>query len=152
MSHDQTWTAGQVLTAAALNDLTSGRVGSASVTATQGSITTVTDVTSLTLTWTAIASRYYRIIGQVGAFSSVADDRIELAITDGSNTQIAGNITTNRLTSVCSFITVIATVAPGAGSVTYKLRMLRVSGTGNITMHADSARPASIWVEDFGSA
>jgi hypothetical protein len=148
MSHDQTFVAGQVLTAAALNDHTSGRVGYVAVTSSQGSITSITDLTSLTITFTAIASRYYKITGYVNNFSSTTStDRADLSITDGSNTQIS-----SMLTSVSTATGAIAqaVVAPGAGSITYKLRATR-NGAGTVTMGAGATAPCFILIEDLGS-
>jgi hypothetical protein len=150
MSHDQTWTAGQVLTAAAINDLTSGRVGYVAVTSSQGSITSVVDLTSLTVTFTAIASRYYRITGHVMAQNNTANARCDLQLTDGSNNVLAisrgsSGATNQDFTLIATYI-----VAPGAGSVTYKLRAVANSGTMQMT--AAATAPAFISVEDFGSS
>jgi hypothetical protein len=150
MSHDQTWTSGQVLTAAALNDLTSGRVGYVPVTANQGSITSIADLTSLTVTFTAIASRYYKITGECLALSSTGTDTIALFITDGSNNQIQQRNAIATGTGNVS-LHAEAIVTPGAGSITYKLRGSRTGG-GTMTMSAGATFPAFILVEDLGSA
>ena len=51
------FTAGDVLTAADLNLLPGAVMGYASVTADQGSITTVADLNSLSVTFTAVVNR-----------------------------------------------------------------------------------------------
>lgn len=152
MSHDHTFVAGEVLTATNLNDLTSGRVSSVSVTSSQGSITTITDLTSLTITFTAIASRYYEIRGMVMVQSTVAADRVEVAITDGSNTYVSAASILTSTANVDQSLNVFGLVSPGAGSVTYKLRALRVSGTGTVTMSASATRPALFLIKDIGSS
>lgn len=130
--------------------LPKGKMGYASVTADQTPITTVVDLTSLTLTFTAVASRFYRITGYCNAQSTVATDRIDLQITDSTPTQLqlfagAPNAANQAIGMLAQVV-----VQPGAGSKTYKLRMARGVGTGTITMKAAATFPAFILIEDIG--
>lgn len=128
--------------------LPKGKVGFAQVTAAQGTITTVVDLTSLTVTFTALASRYYRITGFVNNFtSSVTTDRADLIIADGSSVQIAAATTS---VSTPTALICFAVLQPGAGSKTYKLRAQRGAGTGNVSMNASATTPAFILIEDIG--
>lgn len=127
-----------------------GRIGLATATADQTGITTVVDVTGLTVTFTAYTNRSYRLSAQCYLKSTVNGDVGNIAITDGSNTQVQSAqipLTTTVATVVCSTV-----VVPSAGSTTYKLRASRAAGTGSLTMSAGSAFPAIFLVEDIGSS
>lgn len=131
--------------------LPKGKVGYVQVVANQAGITTIVDLTSLTLTFTAVASRYYKITGAVASFSStVADDTAALYITDGAGTQIQAMTDIMRPASLGVSIIAMAVIQPGAGSKTYKLRAARVAGTGSLTMGAAATQPAFLLIEDIG--
>lgn len=130
-----------------------GRIADAQVTANQGSITTIVDLTSATVTFTALANRRYHIYAQCLPQSTVADDSVSLSITDGSNNvlnrQDSGAIHT---ATTPTQLQCQALVNPGAGSVTYKLRMNRAAGSGTVTNNAVATIPTFIIVEDIGPA
>jgi hypothetical protein len=151
MSHDHTFVSGEVLTAANLNDLSSGRVSYVAVTANQTGITTIADATSLTITFTAIASRYYRVTGYAYSWAGTSGTPViaALYIADGSN-NIIQECDTAVITNAGGSSVVQAIVSPGAGSITYKLRA--AANTGTVTLQASSTRPAFILVEDLGSS
>ena len=126
-----------------------GVMGYVEVTANQNSITTVVDLTSLTLTFTAAANRRYRIQGQVTVSTTVGDGAFQLYITDSTPT------TYNRATSYLDntgaltvFVQAVETFS--AGSQTVKLRLERATGTGTYTMSASSTAPAFLLIEDIG--
>lgn len=130
--------------------LPKGKQGYAQVTANQGSITTVVDLSGLSVTFTALASRYYRITGQIIVASTTATDRIDMIIADGAGTQlnvIFGNpaVANQAITLHGSHI-----IQPGAGSKTYKLRCQRGVGAGTVTMTGAANTPDWILVEDIG--
>jgi hypothetical protein len=145
-------TAGDVHTAAEYNLLPRGVVGYASVTSNQTPITTIADLTSLTVTWTAVAARRYRITGQTLPQSTVTNDSVGLSITTSGNTVVARQDTGDMLANVPRGLTCQVVVVPGAGSTTYKLRMERQSGTGDVTNNATSTIPSFILVEDIGAS
>jgi hypothetical protein len=130
--------------------LPKGKIGFVQVTANQGSITTVVDLTSLTVTWTAVASRYYKITGWGLIQTTVADDVFAISITDGGGTQSQQANVHLRVANQASFSMPQVVIQPGAGSKTVKLRALRVTGTGTGTLVASSNNPAFILVEDIG--
>lgn len=144
--------AGVALPAADMNLLPAGLEGGgyAQITANQGSITTIADVTGLTVTWTAVTGRSYRIAVQCEASSTVAADVVIVAITDPSNT------IKTRATTVLPTATVSATLAASviesglSGSTTRKVRAQRALGTGTITLTAAATFPAFILVLDIG--
>src|SRR5262245_32050604 len=59
-----------VYTGSAWRGLPGGVIGYVAVTSSQGSITTIVDLTSLTITFTALADRRYRVTGFVANFTS----------------------------------------------------------------------------------
>lgn len=128
-----------------------GVVGYAQVTAAQNGIgTAITDLTSLSVTFTALAGRRYRITGFAQWIYASGSPAVGvLRITDGANIQISES---NMPGSAAVFTTwhVQAVVTPSAGSVTYKLRANVNSGTINVT--ASSTAPVFIMVEDLGAA
>jgi hypothetical protein len=130
--------------------LPKGKMGYVQVAANQAGITTITDLTSLTLTFTALASRYYKITGWCLIQSTVADDVFAVHITDGAGTQVqqgSQHLRVANATQVCAPQIVLQ---PGAGSKTYKLRMSRLVGTGTGTLAATATYPAFILIEDIG--
>lgn len=136
-------------TGAAWAALSSSTIGYAQITANQTGITTITDITSLTVTFTAVAGRRYRISASAFLLSTVAGDVSSLVIADGAGTQLNSSQIDLRITdNIRGHISHV--VVPGAGSKTYKLRASRVSGSGNITVSAGASYPAYILVEDIG--
>lgn len=129
-----------------------GRVGSAVATTNQTSIgSSAVDVTSLSVTWTAVANRYYQTTVIIPVFSQLTlDGIVNLRITDGSsnikqsvNLQAAAGTDVN----IGGFVleSNIAT-----GSATRKARILTTSGSGTVT--ASSTVVPTIIVEDIGPA
>lgn len=141
------FTNGYVVTATDMNALPAGRMASATRTSNQTGIgTSVTDLTSLTVTFTAVAGRKYRITGQATFVQSATASTAILYLLAGA-TQIglsAGEVvgTFGRTQ------TVIVEHTPGAGSVTYKLQASCDAGTMSVS--ASSTAPCSIIVEDIG--
>ena len=114
-------------------------------------ITTLTDLTSLSVTWTAAAGRRYKVTFKVLVYSSVANDDVNVWLRNGSSTKL--NAYGARAVSTSHGIAVTGShVLSGlsAGSQTVKLSMERVAGSGNIYVAAGSTYPAFILVEDIG--
>lgn len=149
-SYVGTQIAGDVLTAANFSKLPGGWIGYAEVTANQTGITTVTDLTGLTVTVTAGTARRLKITGRCLADSSVITDRIILSIKESATTfgQGYGH---PPAANEQETITAEATVTPSAGTHTYKLTLER-NGTGTVRMIAAATVPAFIVVEDIGPA
>lgn len=145
-----TYVAGETLTAVNMELLPKGRMASASVTANQTGITAVADLTSLTVTWTAISAHYYLIIGQVLGQSTVATDRLNLFITDGSSTQVSQGSSQMSTANADTSIIAHSLLTGLSGSVTYKLRASR-SGTGTMQMTATATAPSYIFAIDLGA-
>jgi hypothetical protein len=124
--------------------------GYAAVTTNQTPIgPSVADLTGLTITFTAVADRRYRITGYVPQIVKTSVESATVVyITDGSNAEIEkwGQVLAEG--KVMS-VNIQAVVVPGAGSVTYKLRAEAGSGTFDMTVGA--TRPAWVLVEDIGT-
>lgn len=127
-----------------------GRVGSAVLTTNQNSIGSLTvDVTSLSVTWTAVANRYYRTTVIIPVFSqSTSNGIVNLQITDGTpTTKQSINLTATAGTDVnISGFVIESNIA--AGSATRKARIATTAGSGIIT--AGSTNVPTIIVEDIG--
>lgn len=128
-----------------------GTIGYAEITTSPSTFTTIVDISGLSVTFTAVANRRYRITAGAILSSSVANDVARIWITNGSNTQLQAGSTGAMPTATIGH-SVLAQVikTPSAGSITYKVRAERAIGTGNITLTAGSTVPAYILVEDIG--
>jgi hypothetical protein len=162
-TNPETFTAGQTLTAASMN-LIQGNIvavargvvtpssGSnpAKATTNQTGITSVADITSMIVTWSAESSRLYRMTLYLPAVYVTATGGYVIgSITDGSNTQKAlaqswvGN--TERVPMI------VQSLESGlSGSTTRKGRF---NGNGaTVTLELSATQPGFILVEDIGPA
>jgi len=145
-----------LLDLAALNTevdaLPRGTMGYAQITASQTGITTIVDVTGLTTTFTAVTGRRYRVSVDVYVNGTVAADTLGISIANGSNTQL----TSTQIVAVANPAIQQRAVCSGIvtginGSTTYKIRAIRLTGSGNMEVFASSANPGFILVEDIGT-
>jgi len=127
-----------------------GVLGSASVTATQGTFTAQTDITGLSVTVTVGSGRRIRISCKAGCSSSIALDVGQILILEGA-TQLQNWSLDFRVANVGYYGTPSVELTPTAGVHTYKIAMVRIVGTGNLTSQADATFPAFITVEDIGT-
>ena len=126
-----------------------GVVGAATVTASQAGITTTTDLTSLSVAFTAVANRRYKITGQAMATCTASGDSWQLIVADAANTQLNRSLVLMGVTSGLTWtVSHVETIT--AGSVTRKLRFGRTGGTATATMAATTTETAFIVVEDIG--
>ena len=147
---DPTTFGNEVVTA--LNAAPRGTVGYAQVTANQAGITTIADITGVSVTWTAVAGRRYRISVKAMLISSVATDDANVWIRDSANVKYEAfgvncPSTTHGINASGSAIV----TGLGAGSKTFKLSVERATGTGTITAVAGADFPMYILVEDIGT-
>ena len=149
-SPNTTFTAGAILTAAQMNDLPFGLVGAAENTSLAQTFTTIVDLTSLSVTFTGIAGRRYRVEGYLLMQSNTNGDAVNLQIRDGSNTVLQQGIY-HLESSAVAYMATACTVIAATGSTTVKLSGLRQAGTGTITANGGSTFPAQIIVTDIGS-
>lgn len=122
----------------------------ATVTGSSSGISSVVDVAGLTVTFEAVAGRTYKLSTVGYLQSNVVDDVAGIQITDASNNQLqSAQVLCRPINTGISYSTWVP-VTPGAGSVTYKVRVLRVSGTGGVGFFASSAAPALLIAEVLG--
>jgi len=143
-------TAGEVLTATNLEKLAGGWLGYNEATVNQGSITTVVDMTTLTVTVTVGPSRRIRIHGSAYP-SGTTGEVCRLYIMEGA-TQLQERDVAFGATSVPAGLEAFVVLTPTTGAHTYKLQMARVSGTNGITNNAGATLPSFVLCEDIGPA
>lgn len=123
-------------------------LGYASVTGGQSGITTITDLTSLSVTVTVPSGARIKITGFLPQIYSTSDtDRADFHIREGSTS--LGVVYGKAGTSSHGWggPQAVAILQPTAGSHTYKLSLARGAGTGSIVFYAGSETPAFILVE-----
>lgn len=124
-----------------------GTLGYAQITALQGSITTATDVTGLTITITVATGRRILISAQMNLLSTITTDAGALTIMEGA-TQLQQGIF--PLTSQMS-VQVQVILQPSAGVHTYKIQAARNAGTGTLSVNAGPTFPGWIMAQDIGT-
>ncbi len=136
-----------IVTATDMNGLPGGVLGYAQVTSNQASISTVTDLTGLSVTVDVPANRRVRVTGRGGISQQSADGthrgRIQESTTvlqDWAWGDLVNGTRTHQQGSVV--------LTPSSGSHTYKLTLDTSAGTCTLVAAAD--RPAFILVEDLG--
>jgi hypothetical protein len=150
MALNTTFTSGQILTAAQMNNLPWGIAGSSTL-ATTNNFTSVED-SGLTVTWNAVSTRQYKITFRAVNEQSVAS-LVQYFITDSANVELQrsqfNTTAVNEQTTIQSY----ALVTGLSGSVTYKIRVACGAGTGIIYGTSTSAfLAARMLVEDIGAA
>jgi hypothetical protein len=151
MAANTTFTSGAVLTAAQMNNLPWGVVGTATRVA--GDVTlgpAQTDITSMSITFTAVAGRIYRATWSVNALKNTTAGWTEAFFTDSANViygasigyTIAGQWVNLSGVSLVSGLT--------AGSKTFKLRLQVENDTSLVV--ANSNLPCQLMIEDMGAA
>jgi len=139
------FTVGAVLTAAQQNRLPRGIMAFATL-GTNGGLTTVVGDIGVSLSFTAVANRYYKYTFVAYASNSTAAGTLETYVTDSSN-NIKGQINLyvpGGGSYTYQLLTYISTES--AGTVTRKIRAKCGAGTGTIYS------PLDFWVEDIGPA
>jgi hypothetical protein len=140
------FSSGAVLTAAQQNNFPRGVMAYSERTTGFTATTTIADV-GVSVTFTAVASRYYRLsffgIGQKETTAGTTT----LALTTSGNTQIQAAVGYN-LAGTQLPLGGFVLVNPGAGSFTYKLRAS--SSVNTSTIQGASTNPIVLVVEDVG--
>ena len=150
MALNTTFTSGQILTAAQMNNLPWGLAGS-SILVNDKAYTTIED-SGLTVTWTADSTRLYKL-----SFYGVVDQTVaalvQYYITNSANTALTEITTKTKTSSEIFTLSAFGLVTGLSGSVTYKVRMETNAGTG--TLFGGNTRvalAARLLVEDIGPA
>ena len=101
----------------------------------------------LSLTFTAVANRYYRYTMFAGGTDADASRTLTIKLTDNSN--VALNNTAMTITSDLRLVSYLTVRTETAGSITRKIRMLTSGGNGSM----NSATNIGVFlVEDIGPA
>lgn len=134
-----------------MNNLPFGIVGKAAKTTATTLSTTTADISGLTVTWTAVSTRLYRIsFTAIARTTSAGNIYVTAFITDGSNNAKQyirnGATTTDMRFGLSGFVYESGL----SGSVTRKMRVAMSSGTGEIEATADF--PTQFIIEDLGLA
>lgn len=141
----------EIVTAAKLNSLPKGQIGYAQITAGQGSITTIVDITGLSVAVTVDTGRRIRITVFVPTTTgTVAGDRSQGLIREGSTT-LAYALHRFGATAAEDGMLFTWVGTPTAGAHTYKVSFARFSGTGTVSWVGAVDAPSYILVEDIGS-
>jgi hypothetical protein len=143
---------GTVLTAANLDKHAGGWIGYVEVTAGQTGITSEADITSLTLTVTANASRYHKVSWQCEVDVSNLDTVPVVKVTDASNNAKGQTTMAFPIINVGHTFAGSVVETGWSGSTTRKLRAVRALGTGTVDINAAATSPAFLLIEDIGSA
>jgi hypothetical protein len=132
------------------NALPLGRLGQSVATANSTNFTT-TALDMLSLTWTAVTGRRYRLRG-TGLFQSdTSDDLVRMTLTDSSNVIVQIGQTAKLLANQAASIEAeIELFGLTAGSVTYKMRAVRQAGSGTCIRVSGAGFPAQLTVDDIG--
>lgn len=144
---------GIIKTATGLRTATSapiGLMGFAQATTNQATITTIVDLTTLSVTFTAVANRYYRIGGGLTIASTVANDVATVTIADAANAVQRTWDIPLPLANIGVSVSPMVIKSFSAGAQTMKFRLARVVGTGTLTAFASATAPNQILVEDIG--
>lgn len=135
-------------TPAAGNGAPASTLAYAEILAAQSGITTVTDIVGLAGTVTVPAGRRLKISTEIGVFSSVNTDGVDVQICEGA-TVLQDRTVKLDSTTVEVLVHSEVIVSPSAGIHTYKIRVSRFVGTGSVTALAASNKPAFILIEDI---
>ena len=151
MAANTTFTTGAVLTAAQMNNLPWGVVGTAVRTAGDLTITTTNqDLTGMSITFTAVAGRLYRASWGANALKNTTAGYIQISFTDSTPTLYGFSLTygVNGNYVNLSGVSVISGLT--AGSKTFKLRGITENNTA--TLLAQATGPLQFIIEDIGAA
>lgn len=123
-----------------------GRIASSSKTTTTSLSTTIADVTSVT--FTAVANRYYKTHFFAPYLSMAAAGACDVTLTDVSNTQLSVANHSPRGLALFEPVNLMYLETPSAGSHTRKIRSVLSTSTG--TIQGTATAPAVLVVEDIG--
>lgn len=129
-------------------------MGYAQVVANQATVTAVTDVTGLTVAFTAVTGHRYRTTVKMEVQATVTTDLAIAYITDAANAALQRSIFVVASLNGGTFYNSIYMQyieTPAAGAVTRKVRIERNAGTGLVVPSATATNPAFILVEDIGA-
>jgi hypothetical protein len=148
MALNTTFSDGTPLTAAQQNGLSFGLVANASITTSQQSIgATLTDLTGLSVTFTAVSSRQYMAVATLAPYGLTGEAADVTLVVAGNNVRsFRKTFPANNVVDTVTYQHVFSTTA---GSTTVKLQMKRVNAN-NVSNYADTSFISSLVVLDMG--
>lgn len=115
-----------------------------------GTFTSLTDILSL-LTVNVVNGRQYLITGKLEVQSSVANDVVIVNISDGGNVQLNRVLVQLPVVNQGQSLLIEHNfTAAGSGTVGFKMRAARSTGTGNISAIGQSTNAMFLRVDDLG--
>jgi len=143
------FTVANAYTKAESDALPRGVVAIATSTTDQQGITSITDLTGMSVTFTGLAGRRYKVsLFLPLLLGATAGDRAALQIANGANTAIFTSYASILVLGYPVHLTYYTTFT---GSTTLKGRISRDVGSGAIQSYADGSAIRSIVVEDVGA-
>lgn len=128
-----------------------GSVGYVSLTSlSQTGISTVTDVTGASITFTAISNRLYKVSAHGYTNSTDTGVTTNLMLRNSSNTTLQQATSWSGSSNIGVFNTLVYVSTLSAGSVTLKMSVQKQSGTGTITVEGGASYPFTFIIEDIG--
>ena len=147
-----TFTAGAILTAAQQNRFPRGVMGAVYRTAGNVAVTTTqADITGMTVTFTAEASRTYKASWLVAGVKDTNNGFLGAFLTNGANTVLGSVYNTGLIvlgTAYANLSGVAFLTTLTAGSQTLKLRTIAENNAGTIL--ASGTNPCVLIIEDCG--
>jgi hypothetical protein len=145
--------AGAILTADQQNRFPRGVMALATTTNTnQTGVTTVVDITGMTVTFTAVANRNYKFTYHIYAIPTVTNACFTVGLKQGATLKQT-SIVNGGVAAVGATVNGLFVGTFTAGSTTLKLTGERTSGsTGTFTFFSDPTLPHFLLVEDIGPA
>lgn len=128
-----------------------GILGYAQVVANQGGITTETDLTGLSVVVNVGASRRIKITGHIHVASPASHDIMQLNIKESTTVLQSDRVHQGEVAGFQTLHGQIV-ISPSVGAHTYKLSLLRDTGSGTLTLTAGATLPCFILIEDIGAA
>ena len=155
ISPNDLFTSGQILTAQECNQFPFGVVALAESTTTYTLTVTETIATGMTVTFTALANRYYKITyfePQAQTTSIAGNTTLTTRLTNATGTIIQNTILANETAADASGMVCQKVATLTAGSVTIVGCAKTSSTTGGPTLVRDADRTAQLVIEDIGPA
>ena len=156
ISPNTDFSSGAVLTAAQQNNFPRGVMALATSTTSYTLTTSEVIATGMTVTFTAVASRYYRITyyePQAQTATLASNTQLTLRQTNAAGTVLQNTVFANETNALDqSGMTVIRTMTFSAGSITVVGTAKCSLTTGAPQLIRDSTRQAQLLIEDIGPA
>ena len=151
ITSNTTFVAGDILTAQQQNNFPFGVVGAVqSIAGNVGITTTTTDVSGMSITFTAIAGRTYKFNVQASAQKTTSESWMQVQVTNSSNTVFGGAYGSAAAGEYANLSFSNYVTGLSAGSITFKLRVVCGASTGSLLRSGSDY--LSFWIEDIGTA